>query len=118
MQAGRVAARHEEGGGGEVDGVDARVRPLRGQGERDAAAARAHVDDEGRRAIADQLQRRLHQQLRFRRGMRTSGGDDEVVLPEGLMAGEVLERAAARALVRWPPRKSAPRARVRARTRA
>ena len=76
---------------------DDRVRPLGGQRERDAAAARADVDHT--RRVACRAAARGAASTRSSvsgRGMSTSGVDHELVAPEGLGAGQVLQRAAAR----------------------
>ncbi len=62
------------------------------QRQGDAAAARSDVHDEGFGSWAEEIQGRLDQDLRLRPRDQDVRVDAELVSPEGLNAGQVLQR--------------------------
>ena len=97
----RSRAPRASAAGGDVDGVHAprpaAPRPARARCSRCPCPRRRCT---GAAHAAQQLERRLHQQLRLRPRDEHVGRDQELVPPERLRAGEVLEGTAARALAR------------------
>jgi hypothetical protein len=79
------------GRGRDVYRVDDGVGPLRGQRQRDAPTARAHVHHYGRLAAAQQIEGGFDQHLCLRPGDEHVWRHEELVTPEGLRAGQVLQ---------------------------
>jgi hypothetical protein len=94
-----IFAGYGEGFGGDVEGGDAGMGEMCGEGQRNGSGAGADVEDLERLVVRDAVQDGFDEVLGLGSRDEGRGGDFEVEAEELLLAGDVLERLVAEAAV-------------------